>query len=392
VRAKLSVGREGEIAVPPREAEALGLRGGGEVHFVTARGAFGLLVPARDAAPRAWFAGSLEALTVAEVVGLVYGSLKTGVLLLAFGDAVAGAPPDALDRLHRKSIYFRDGQVVFASSSDPLDRLGAVLSRAGMITAAELERCTRLVRSGRPLGQVLVDEGALDAGRLYEGLCRQVREIFLGAFEETSGEFAFLEGPFEEKNAVKLPERTRELLLAGLKRLDEAERGRAEAEASSFESAFAAATEAMPAARPTPTPRAAMEDAGVEIVVEPPAQKLGGPFEIYRRIFRRVHGALVAGDAGAAARLDTFFANLPEKKRAPFEGVSFGPEGELDVAQVLANVTATGTYRGAAARARALEALEELLAFALFEAKNRLSKDAAEALLREVGRMQVGKA
>jgi hypothetical protein len=392
MRLELSVGRDGQLVLPAREAEALGLHGGGQVDVVTARNAFGLVVPARGDGPRSWFAGSLSALTVPEVIQFVFTSLKTGVLLLAFGDTRRSVRDEAPERLRRKSLHFREGQVVFASSSDPADRLGPVLVRVGLVSTAEVERCARLVQAGRPLGQVLVDEGALDAGRLYEGLCRQVREIFLGAFEETSGEFAFLEGPFEEKNAVKLPERTRELLLAGLKRLDEAERGRAEAEASSFESAFAAATEAMPAARPTPTPRAAMEDAGVEIVVEPPAQKLGGPFEIYRRIFRRVHGALVAGDAGAAARLDTFFANLPEKKRAPFEGVSFGPEGELDVAQVLANVTATGTYRGAAARARALEALEELLAFALFEAKNRLPRAEAEALLREVGRMQMGKA
>ena len=56
------------------------------------------------------------------------------------------------------------------------------------------------------------------------------------------------------------------------------------------------------------------------------------------------------------------------------------------------NVNASGAYQGAAARARSLEALEELLAFALFEAKNRLPMPDAERLLREVGKMQVGKA
>jgi hypothetical protein len=72
--------------------------------------------------------------------------------------------------------------------------------------------------------------------------------------------------------------------------------------------------------------------------------------------------------------------------------VRFGGGDELEVERVLANVDASGAYRGAAARARALEALEELLRFALFEAKNRLPRADADALLREVGRMQVGKA
>jgi len=62
------------------------------------------------------------------------------------------------------------------------------------------------------------------------------------------------------------------------------------------------------------------------------------------------------------------------------------------VTRVLANVTATGAYRGAAAKARSLEGLEELLTFSLFEVKNVLPRDEAEQLLREVGKMQVGKA
>jgi hypothetical protein len=97
-------------------------------------------------------------------------------------------------------------------------------------------------------------------------------------------------------------------------------------------------------------------------------------------------------DPGAAGRLNTWFDRLPDKRRAIFEGVRLGDDGEIDVAAVLVNVNASGTYQGAAARARSLEALEEFLAFALFEAKNRLPKPEADRLLRQVGRMQVGKA
>ncbi|ABS24694.1 DUF4388 domain-containing protein [Anaeromyxobacter sp. Fw109-5] len=372
MRARLSVGRDGEVLVPPREAEALGLGGGGEVDLVSARGAFALLVPARgDEAPRAWFAGSLAALTVPEVIQFVFTSLKTGVLLLAFGEDAARAAPDTPDRLRRKSIYFRDGQVVFASSSDPSDRLGPVLLREGLVGEEELARCARLARAGRPLGQVLVDEGVLGPGQLYEGVTRQVREIVLGAFAELTGEFAFLEGPVDDATAVKLPERTRELLLAGMKRLEEAEAARA------------AAT----------TPGPGEPEVTIEIAPPEPAApaRASGPFETYRRIFRRVHAALAAVTPDAADRLNGYLAQLPDKRRAPFAGVHVQHDGDLDVAQVLGNVSAAGAHRGAAARARALEALDELLAFALFEAKNRLPREEAERLLREVGRMQVGK-
>jgi hypothetical protein len=381
VRAKLTVGPEGQIAVPPRQADALGLSGGGEVDLVAARGACALLVPARADQPRAWFAGSLAALTVPEVVQFVYASLKTGVLLLAFAEG-DGAPPDEPGRLRRKSIYFRDGQVVFASSSDPRDRLGPVLVEAGLLSQEELERCSRLVRSGRPLGQVLEDEGVITSGQLYEGLCAQVKRIFLDCFAENAGEFAFLEGPLDDESRVKLPERTRELVLQGMQRLEEAELRRAEAEAATAppdpEVVIQVET---PSATPPPG-----------TLRREPGPRASGPFETYRRIFKHVHAALAAVEPDAAARLNSWFDRLPDKRRAIFEGVRLGDDGEIDVAAILVNVNASGAYQGAAARARSLEALEEFLAFALFEAKNRLAKPAADRLLREVGRMQVGKA
>jgi hypothetical protein len=374
LRAKLTIGAEGQISVPPRQAESLGLPRGGEVDLVSARGEFALLVPARADPPRAYFAGSLSALTVPEVVQFIFSSLKTGVLLLAVGKEAEG-PADEPEQLRRKSIYFKDGQVVFASSSDPADRLGPTLESLGLASPADLKRCSNLVRSGRPLGQVLVDEGVLTSGQLYDAIVGQVRAIFIGAFRETSGEFAFLEGPQDEGNQVKLPERTRDLILTAMKGLDASE------QEGPGQEEIAIVIEA-PTLTPAPTGALARET----------VPSAAGPFEIYRRIFRRVHAALAAVEEDATARLNTYFEGLPETKRAVFDGVRMGERGEMDVARILANVSASGAYKGAAARARSLEALEELLAFALFEAKNRLPKPDAERLLREVGKMQVGKA
>jgi hypothetical protein len=444
VRAKLSIGFDGEVAVTPREAEALGLAPGDPVNLVTAKGAFLLITPARDGrSAQSYFAGSLAALTVVEVIQFIFTSLKSGALLLSFGaeGERAATRGRAAEKLRRRTIYFREGQVVFGSSSDVCDRLGPVMWRLGLVSWEALERCGRLVKSGRPLGQVLVDEQVLTPAQLYAGLATQVKEILLGAFLEQEGEFAFLEGPHDESNAVKLQERTRDLLLLGLKRVDEAERLLAEVggrevvlaravelptglnehaarvmKAADGSRTFAELAlesglglmEALRQAAPlvtagalvpavvTPRPPAALAPVltptpGVLPAVGTPA-KVGGAFETYRRIYRRVFSALRAVEPATQARLNGYFERLPEKARPIFEGVRLDAEGEVDVARVLANVTATGAHRGAAARARSLEALEDLLAFVLFEVKNRLPRDAAEALLREVGRMQVGKA
>jgi len=464
VRAKLSIGFDGEVAVPPREAEALGLTPGDPIDVVTAKGSFLVVAPAREGrSAQAYFAGSLAALTVAEVIQFVFTSIKSGVLLLSFGSERdrAGARGDRPDRLRRRSIYFREGQVVFASSSEPCDRLGPVLWRHGLLGWDVLERCGRLVKSGRPLGQVLVDEGQLTAGQLYTGVTHQVREILLGAFLETEGEFAFLEGPHDESNAVKLQERTRDLLLEGMKRVDEAERLLAElggrgavlaraveppagvgefaarlmracdgkrtiaeaavesglglleglrqaaplyaagalvagifaakpAAAATF--AWAAGAADLAAPEPGSMPALTPVPGVLQALDGPPTTRSFNPFEIYRRCLKKVHGSLAELKPGSELRLNSYFDRLPEKQRPFFDGVRLDEQGDVDVARVLANVTATGGYKGAAAKARSLEALEDFLAFALFEVKNLLTREQAEALLREVGRMQVGKA
>jgi len=366
-------------------------------------------------------------------------TLRTGrVVARRAAESGAGARP------HRRTLYFREGQVVFASSSDPADRLGAVLWRQGIVPQDELDRCGKLIRSGRQLGQILVDEKILTSGQLYEAITIQVKEIVLAACLEQEGEFAFVEGPFDESNSVKLDERTRDLLLQGMKRIEEVEqltgqvggRGtilvRGEADSEGLEGSEGKLIELADGARtlaelasdgglglyeasrlvvplvqagvlavgeaePLPPPEPE-EDVGIDIHIEEPAAPaapkapgVSGPFETYRRIFQHVYGALSKHQSDTLARLNSYFDRLPAKQRALFEGVRLDADGEMDVSIILMNASAGGA-KAAIAKARSLEALENFLAFSLFEVKNRMPKPAADALLREVGRMQVGKA
>ncbi|MGB8932735.1 MAG: DUF4388 domain-containing protein [Anaeromyxobacteraceae bacterium] len=415
--------------------------------MVAARGGFALVTPAAGDGPEAWFAGSLASLTVPEVIQFIFTTIKSGTLTLSFGaDARRVAESGGGARPHRRTLYFREGQVVFAASSDLADRLGSVLWRQGLVERAELDRCGKLIRTGRPLGQVLVDEEILTSGQLYEAITIQVKEIVLASCLEQEGEFAFVEGPFDESNAVKLDERTRDLLLQGMKRIEEVEqlaarvggrgsvlvRGAADADgiegpegrlieeadghrtlcelastsglglyetlrlaAPLVDAGALAIGEAEP---PAPAGSPGEEEAGVDVAidVEPPAPPAKapsgtGPFETYRRIFRHVHASLAKHQPDALSRLNSYFDRLPARQRQLFEGVRLDEDGDMDVSIVVMNASASGA-RAPMAKAKALEALENFLAFSLFEVKNRMPKPAAEALLREVGRMQVGKA
>ena len=441
MRLKLGIGPEDRIVLPQRDAEGLGLVDGDEVEVHTVKGSF-TLAARPSGATQPYFAGSLAALTVPEVFHIVFSALKSGALLLAFGSERERRAdrPDTPETLRRKTIFFRDGQVVFASSSDRADRLGAVLWRQGQVPREELERCGRMVRTGRPLGQVLVDEGIFTSGQLYAAMSRQVKEIALAAFLEPEGEFTFVEGPYEEKNAVKLPERTRELMLEGMKRVEALELiaqsevpdrealvrltgtvgkgldARAErllevcdgtrtvrqvieeSQLGVFEGLKTLAALVRQGLVDRMAPRAPPPGAEEEVFTvtagagaAPARDRPSGPFELYRRIFQYLFGELRQERVDARARLNSYFDKLPDAQQPLFQGVRLDEQGEVDVAQVLLNVSQGGQHKGAAARARALEALEAFLAFALFEVKNCLPRAKAESVLRKVGRMQVGK-
>jgi hypothetical protein len=408
---------------------------GDPVDVHTIRGAYVVVERPRKEREAGYLAGSLRALSAPEVFHFLATSLKTGTLLLSFAsDRESGGPmPDSPEALRRKTVSFRDGQVIFATSTERADRLGAVLWRTARVEREELERCARLVSAVRPLGQVLVEEGLLDPGRLYEAMIGQVREIVMNAFLDEGGEFVFVEGRPDDRNAVRLPVRTRDLLLEGMRRKEElaplaalvpdrdavVRRGRAPpGPLPEWERRLIEAVDGEKTVRrllddvllgPWAGTRtlASLVRAGlVEAMVAPPppvgeavveveasaVPAPSGPFETYARIFRHIHAELSRVQPDAGRRLESYFERLGGDRARLFEGVRMGPDGDLDVAQVLLNVHAGGTTGGAAARARALEALESFLAFSLFEVKNCLSPSEASRVLGEVGRMQMGRA
>ena len=90
------------------------------------------------------------------------------------------------------AVRFRRGNIVHGQSSVPQAHLGEIMVGQGLLTAADLERATRVVRGSRKrLGQVLVELGVIDRGQLEDALALQVREHLLRVFSWTEGMCAF---------------------------------------------------------------------------------------------------------------------------------------------------------------------------------------------------------
>lgn len=150
----------------------------------------------------------VRAFPLADLLSLVHQAGKSGYLLFEFdGDA--------------KAVYLNRGEVVFAESNLPADRLGDCLLRAGMIDQDQLELAEDRYHPHTRLGKVLVELAVLQPRDLWNGVRAQVEEIVRSLFCYTAGWIYFWEGEIEPDNVVRLSLPTNRLIGEGLERRDE---------------------------------------------------------------------------------------------------------------------------------------------------------------------------
>jgi hypothetical protein len=143
-----------------------------------------------------------------DVINFVHSAQLSGNLIFVQGDI-------------RKSLAFKDGHVRNATSNRAEDRLGEILYRYGALSREQLDRageeCRRI---RRPLGNHLLDRGYITQADLYLNVRRQVEEIFYSVLLFKDGDFFFTRSP---KEAVTGPMAlsAQSLLMEGLRRIDE---------------------------------------------------------------------------------------------------------------------------------------------------------------------------
>ncbi len=119
----------------------------------------------------------------------------------------------------RKHITVEQGRIVFATSSDPDERLGELLLRRGRISLRQFADAGRRVAPGRRLGTILVEEGLLSPKELVRGVVEQVQEIIYDAVTWSEGHYK-LEAGQHEAEAITLKIDTPRLILDGIHRIE----------------------------------------------------------------------------------------------------------------------------------------------------------------------------
>jgi hypothetical protein len=119
---------------------------------------------------------------------------------------------------YHKAVYFRSGRVLFGSSNDPRDQLGAILIESGKITPEQLADVNAKVGPGNPLAKVLSDTGFVSQRELSEAARAKVERILSDVLAYTGGTFNFEDGVLP-KGAVDLKLATERLIMAAVRRV-----------------------------------------------------------------------------------------------------------------------------------------------------------------------------
>jgi len=152
--------------------------------------------------------GDFDELGLPEILDYLRTTAKTGVLLMRNGAVT-------------KSLHFKKGLVVFASSNLPQERFGEMLLKEGKISREQFEAAGKLVTRGKRLGKILVELQAISPKDLWNEVRHQVQEISYSLLAWDSGSFQFIEGEERTGENITTSLTVPELLLEGLRRINE---------------------------------------------------------------------------------------------------------------------------------------------------------------------------
>lgn len=201
---KISIESDGRLALPPQAVRQVGA---GALELVSHSGRH-LLLARPVEGETVCLAGLLGEMAVADLLSFFNMFRKTGILRfgLSGGD---------------KELYFQQGEIVYATSTFPAEDLGEVLHGLGKVDRNTLQKARQFVGARGSLSKVLVEKGVVTPKDLWLATRSQVEGIVYHLFTFQGGSYAFSAKALEEEEIVRLSMSTQNLIMEGLRRVDE---------------------------------------------------------------------------------------------------------------------------------------------------------------------------
>lgn len=165
----------------------------------------------RDAFMLKILEGDLSKIEVPDLLTFLNMSNRTGVLALERSD-------------QETKLFFRDGRPVYSTSTRDDLKLGSMLVRMGKVKADVLERILARPKAPGRIGHALLAERVLSEAELASFLKVQVSEVIFDTFAWRAGVFTFWDGVPPPATAVTLDMDLQNLLMEGVRRIDERHR------------------------------------------------------------------------------------------------------------------------------------------------------------------------
>src|SRR5947209_8771256 len=151
--------------------------------------------------------GTLSETTVPDLFRSLRRSGETGIVWL-----------ESLGRTD--SIYFNEGKIIFASSTDPDMGLGEILLRSGELDLERYDNAMERLVVSRRMGALLVELGYLQPDELMRAAERQASAIVLNAMSYRTGSYTIEFTAEFPDEIIALPLSTERLILDGVHRIE----------------------------------------------------------------------------------------------------------------------------------------------------------------------------
>lgn len=151
--------------------------------------------------------GELSETTVPDLIRSIVRSSETAILSL-----------DAISR--NDTIYFHEGRIVFASSTDPDMGLAETLLRSGELSIDQYNTAMERLVVARRIGGLLCELGYLKPDELTRAAERQANAIVLDAMSYRNGAYTIEFTSEFPDGIITLPMATERLILDGVRRIE----------------------------------------------------------------------------------------------------------------------------------------------------------------------------
>lgn len=199
----------GVIPLTRRLVKILNIKDGDRFDVIFAEEGYLFLSALGEKDARLSLSGDLVSTNIADIFSILNMGQRTGKLII-------------LSSGKRKNIYFKKGEIIYASSNEPDFLLGKILYRTGFLTKSQLEEAEKIAdETDERFGSILIKKDFITPKQLWTGVKYQLEEIVYSSFEMNSGYFIFLEDVEPPSDIVEFSLNTQHILMEGFRRLDE---------------------------------------------------------------------------------------------------------------------------------------------------------------------------